>query len=69
MKYFLDCMHQIDPEPTDITTILEVLDLVHSEGKTKYDSFETVLSQGSPKITDFIVFTFVPFYSMQMKKK
>ena len=47
MKYFLDCLHMIDPAPTDLTTILEVLDLTHSEGKTTYNSFERNLSQGS----------------------
>ena len=44
VKYFIDCMHMIQPDPTNITTILEVLDLTHSEGKTKYDSFERRLS-------------------------
>ena len=44
VKYFLDCMHMIDPDPTDITIILETLDLAHSEGKTTYDSFERHLS-------------------------
>ena len=44
VKYFLDCMHQITPDPTDITIILEVLDLAHSEGKTTYGSFESHLS-------------------------
>ena len=34
----------IEPDPTDITIILEVLDLAHSEGKTTYDSFERHLS-------------------------
>ena len=37
-------MHMIDPDPTDITIILEVLDLTHSEGKTTYNSFERHLS-------------------------
>ena len=45
VKYFLDCMHMINPDPTDITIILEVLDLAHSEGKTTYDSFERNLSE------------------------
>ena len=45
VKYFLDCMHMITPNPTDITVILEVLDLAHSEGKTTYDSFERNLSE------------------------
>ena len=45
VKYFLDCMHMIDPEPNDITILLEVLDLSHSEGKTTYDSFERNLSK------------------------
>ena len=45
VKYFLDCMHMITPDPTDITIILEVLDLAHSEGKTTYDSFERNLSE------------------------
>ena len=45
VKYFLDCMHMIKPRPTDITIILEVLDLAHSEGKTTYDSFESYLSE------------------------
>ena len=44
VKYFLNCMHQIDPDPNDITIILEVLDLAHSEGKTTFDSFERRLS-------------------------
>ena len=44
VKYFLDCMHMVKPDPTDITIILEVLDLAHSEGKTTYDSFERYLS-------------------------
>ena len=44
VKLFLDCMHMIEPPPTDITLILEVLDLAHSEGKTTYDSFERYLS-------------------------
>ena len=43
VKLFLDCMHMIEPPPTDITLILEVLDLAHSEGKTTYDSFERYL--------------------------
>ena len=34
----------IDPDPTDITIMLEVLDLAHSEGKTTFDSFERYLS-------------------------
>ena len=45
VKYFLDCMHMIEPEKTDITIMLEVLDLAHSEGKTTYDSFERYLSK------------------------
>ena len=45
VKYFLDCMHMINPDPVDITIILEVLHLAHSEGKTTYDSFERNLSQ------------------------
>ena len=40
VKYFLDCMHMINPDPTGIAIILEVVDLAHSEGKTTYDSFE-----------------------------
>ena len=44
VKYFLDCMHMIEPDPSDITIILEVLDLAHSEGKTTYGSFERHLS-------------------------
>ena len=44
VKYYLDCMHMIEPDPTDITIILEVLDLAHSEGKTTFDSFERHLS-------------------------
>ena len=44
VKYFLDCMHMIEPDPNDITIILEVLDLVHSEGKTTFNSFERYLS-------------------------
>ena len=44
VKYFLDCMHMIEPDPTDITIILEVLDLTHAEGKTTHDSFERHLS-------------------------
>ena len=35
----------IEPDPTDITIILEVLDLAHSEGKTTYNSFERYLSK------------------------
>ena len=44
VKYFLDCMHEIKPDPTGITTILEVLDLTYWEGKTTVDSFERHLS-------------------------
>ena len=45
VKYFLDCMHMIEPSPTDITVFLEVLDLAHCEGKTTYCSFEQSLSE------------------------
>ena len=44
VKYFLDCMHMIIPDPTNITIILETLDMAHSEGKTTYNSFERHLS-------------------------
>ena len=44
VKYFLDCMHMITPDPTNMTIILETLDMAHSEGKTTYDSFERHLS-------------------------
>ena len=40
VKFFLDCMHMIEPDPTDITIVLEALDLAHWEGKTDFDSFE-----------------------------
>ena len=45
VKLFLDCMHQIEPNPTDVTIILETLDLAHWEGKTDFDSFERYLSK------------------------
>ena len=34
----------ITPDPTNITIILETLDMAHSEGKTTYNSFERHLS-------------------------
>ena len=55
VKYFLDCMHMIKPDPNDMTVILEVLDLAHSEGKTTYDSFERHLSQVSASFSVAIV--------------
>ena len=33
-------MHLIKPEPTDLSTLLEVIDFAHFEGKTTYKSFE-----------------------------
>ena len=45
VKFFLDCMHQIEPEPTDVSIVLEALDLAHWEGKTDFDSFERYLSK------------------------
>ena len=68
VKYFLDCMHQITPDPTDITIILEVLDLAHSEGKTTYGSFEshlsgrlmrTVLGSSFPVSTELLIAAFL----------
>ena len=68
VKYFLDCMHMIQPDPTDITIILEVLDLAHSEGKTTYDSFErhlsgrlmsTVLETSFPTATELLIAAFL----------
>ena len=44
VKYFLDCLHMVKPYPTNITIVLETLDMAHSEGKTTYDSFERHLS-------------------------
>ena len=46
VKFFLDSLHMIDPPPTDIAIVLEVIDLAHSEGQTvMYDSFERKLSK------------------------
>ena len=45
IKFFVDCMHMIEPDPTDVTLLLEVLDFTHSEGKTDFDSFERYLSK------------------------
>ena len=45
VKFFLDSMHMIEPDPTDVTVLLEVLDLAHWEGKTDFDSFERYLSK------------------------
>ena len=68
VKYFLDCMHMIDPAPTDITIILEALDLVHAEGKTTYGSFErhlssrlmsTVLETSFPTGTELLIAAFL----------
>ena len=46
VKFYLDILHMIDPRPTGIATLLEVIDLAHSEGQTEmYDSFERKLSK------------------------
>ena len=46
VKFFLDSMHMIETPETELTMILEVVDLAHSEGKTVlYDSFERNLSE------------------------
>ena len=68
VKYFLDCMHEIKPDPTGITTILEVLDLTHWEGKTTFDSFErhpsgrlmkTILEAQFPTGTKLLIAAFL----------
>lgn len=45
IKFFLDRMHLIKPEPTDLPTLLEVIDFLHCEGKTSYKSFEYNLAK------------------------
>ena len=68
VKYFLDCMHMVEPDPNDITIILEVLDLAHSEGKTTYDSFErhlsgrlmsAILDESFPVSTELLIAAFL----------
>ena len=43
VKFFLDCLHHIPAEPTDLATLIECIDFCQFEGKTTYNSFEEEL--------------------------
>ena len=57
VKLFLDCLHLIPAEPTDIVTLVECIDLVQFKGKTTYDSFEVELVE---RLIDAVLKTKLP---------